>query len=134
MNLIKKINLKTAAYINIAIILLVIFCHLLIVFQIIPFSWVNGGRSLTFESQKQSSLISISILFLMIPINVGAMKYFLNKFLNIILKILLYGLFIYFALSLIMQLFGTLFEKTVMSILCLISALMYLRLAIEKRI
>ena len=132
MNLLRKINLKSAAYINITIISAVIIVHILILFQIIPFNWVSGGRLSTYELQRQVSILGIIILLFTIPINLWASKVILKNRLIILLKILLYILFVYFVISFFMQILGTLFEKIGMSILCLISSIMYLRLAIEK--
>ena len=128
----KKINLKLAAYVNIAIISLVIIGHILIILQIIPYNWVSGGRLPTYEAQRQISIISIIILLITIPVNLWGAKIILKNKLITLRKILLYVLFTYFVISFFMQIFGTLFEKVGMSILCLLSAIIYFRLAIEK--
>jgi hypothetical protein len=128
----KNINLKLAAYINIVIALAVIILHIFIILQIIPFNWVSGGRLPTYEMQRQVSIISIIILLITIPINLWASKIILKNKLIVLLKIMLYILFAYFSISIFMQILGTLFEKIGMSILCIISSIMYFRLAIEK--
>lgn len=132
MKFIKRISLQSAVLINITIILIAILVHSLIIFQVLPYTWVSGGFSPTFEMQKQISVISTMILCVTIPINLLAYKKILKKKLVIVLKILLYILFAYFFFGFFMQLLGTIFERTLMSILCLLSAIMYLRLAIEK--
>ena len=132
MNLLRKINLKFAAYINIVVALAVIIGHVLIIFQIIPFNWVSGGRLSSYELQKQVSIASIIILIITIPINLWGAKIILKNKLIVVLKIILYILFGYFTISFFMQLLGTLFEKIAMSILCLSNMVMYFRLAIEK--
>ena len=133
MGLIKKLNLKAAGCINIAALATTIVVHCLVIFKVLPFTWLNGGRSATFESGMQTSIISIGILFLMILINLFACEVIrVNKF-AAVLKMLLWVLLIYSIFALAQQLLGTPFEKFVMSILCLVNVLMYLRMAVEKR-
>lgn len=133
MNLIKRISLKTAGYLNIAAILAAIMTHLLVIFQIMPYTWINGGRSENFPMGQRTSLISIGILVVMLLINFWACGLIPIKKALMLLKVLLWILFVYSVFGLVQQLFGTTFEKFFMSILCLINVLMYFRLAIEKR-
>jgi hypothetical protein len=127
-----KINLKIAAFILIFINSLVIIGHILILLQVIPYNWVSGGLIASYEEQKQISIISIVILLCTIPINLWGANIILKNKLHIVLKILLWVLFAYSCIGFCMQILGTLFEKTVTSILCLVSAIMYFRLIIEK--
>jgi hypothetical protein len=131
MNLIRKLSLKTAGYVNIIAIIITVITHLLIIFQVIPFTYLNGGRSLTIAGARQTSIISIFILALMIVVNIWALKR-LKKYIPL-LKIMLWVLFAYSIFGTVQQLLGTTFEKFCMSILCMINVIMYFRLAIEKR-
>jgi putative effector of murein hydrolase LrgA (UPF0299 family) len=131
MRLIRKLSLKTAGYINIAAISASVIVHLLLIFQTIPYTYLNGGRSPTLTAARQTSIISIIILFLMILINLWAVL-FKEKFTSL-LKALLWLLFVYSVFGTIQQFLGTTFEKVGMSILCIINVIMYFRLAIEKR-
>jgi hypothetical protein len=132
MGILKKIDLKLAAYINIAINILAITVHILVILQIIPFNWVSGGKIQSYEIQKQASILSIFILLFTIPISLWGSKIILKNKLIILLKILLFIFCAYSFIGFLMQILGTLFEKIGMSILCLVSGVMNLRLLIEK--
>jgi hypothetical protein len=131
MNHIKKINIKTTGYINISAIFAAVLVHLLVTFQVIPYTYINGGRSISFAGARQTSILSIIILVSMVFVNFWALLSV--KRYVIFLKILLWILFIYSVFGIIQQLMGTLFEKIGMSVVCLVNAIMYLRLALEKR-
>lgn len=133
MNRIKKLNLKVASYLNIVAIIIAIIVHFLVIFQIVPYNWINGGRSIDLASAQKTSVISIGILLVMILINLLAYKMFKNKKIVIVLKILLWILFVYSIFGFLQQLFGTTFEKFSMNLLCLVNVIMYYRLAIEIR-
>jgi fumarate reductase subunit D len=129
----RKIDIKTAGYINIIILAVVICIHLLVIFGVMPFTWINGGRSASFEIGQQTSIVSIVILFVMILVNIWAAGIIrINRFVTV-LKILMWIFFAYSLVGLVQQLMGTTFEKFGMSILCLVNMIMYFRLAIEKR-
>lgn len=130
--MLKKINLKAASIICIAISILTIILHLLVIFKIIPFTWVNGGMSETFEIAFKTSFIGIVILLLGIPIYVVAGGWISFKKFKWLLTFLLWAIFVFSCVSIVMQLFGTPFEKMFTSLLCLINAVMVFRLAIEK--
>ena len=132
MNMLKKIDLKKAALINIFVIALAIIVHFLVIIQVIPYNWVSGGQLETYEMQKQVSIFSILILLVTVPINLWGGKIILKNKFYVLLKILLIILCAYFAIGFFMQILGTLFEKIAMSVLCLIHFIMYLRMAIEK--
>ncbi len=133
MDRIRKINLKVAGYLNITALIVTIIVHALVIINLMPFTWINGGRSTNFAIGQQTSIFSIGILLVMIFVNMwacGVIK--VRKYLTV-LKVLLWTLFVYSIFGLVQQLLGTTFEKLYMSILCLINIVMYFRLAIEKR-
>ncbi|AHF08422.1 hypothetical protein DESME_02330 [Desulfitobacterium metallireducens DSM 15288] len=66
----KKMNLKIAGIISVMVALITIAIHTLVILKIMPFSWINGGRSETFEIAKQTSTISIIILIFSIIISI----------------------------------------------------------------
>jgi hypothetical protein len=132
MNVLRKINLKPAAYIIIAINLLVIAGHILIILRVIPFNWVSGGLISSYEIQKQISVTSIIILLSTVPVTLWGAKIIFKNKLTVLLKILLCILCAYFFVGFFMQILGTLFERCVTSIFCIVSAIMYFRLIIEK--
>ena len=133
MNWVREIDLKVAGYLNIAVIIMTIIVHLLVVFQVMPFTWINGGRSATFAIGRQTSIISIGILIVIILVNMWACKLIRVKKCIIIMKALLWFLFVYSIFGLVQQLLGTTFEKFIMSIVCTVNVIMYFRLAIENR-
>ena len=57
----RKINMKTAVFMGICFYSLTILIHVLIISGIIPFTWVNGGRSESLATQLPISIISIII-------------------------------------------------------------------------
>lgn len=132
MNWIRKISLKTAGSINIAAIIMAAIVHLLVILQVMPYTWINGGRSVSMEVQQQVSMTSIFILAVMALINLWIIKTVRwNQVVYILHAICLWLLFIYSVIGAIMQLFGTPFEKICMSVLCVVNAIMYFRLAVE---
>ncbi len=134
--MLKKIDLRQAGLINILMNLLAIIVHLLVIFQFMPYNWINGGRSATYEIALQTSINSIPILIIYALISLLASGIFQIKWNNItkiIISILLWIITISTSFGLILQLLGTPFEKFVMSIVCVISIITTIRLAIEKR-
>lgn len=61
-NDIRKIDIKKAGAISATMGIINIIIHILIITQIMSYTWVNGGRSVSFESARQTSL-SIRIIF-----------------------------------------------------------------------
>ena len=134
MRAIKKIPVKTAVMVNVACILIVLAFHLLVIARVIPFFWINGGRSESFQAQRQLSFSSVWILLGMAAINFCALKKaWKPKAAGIVLTALFWLLFAYSLFGTAQQLLGTVFEKLCMSLLCIANALMYFRLAVEKR-
>lgn len=132
MHLIRKISLKTAGSINIAAIIMAAIVHLLVILQVMPYTWINGGRSASLEVQQQISMTSIFILVIMALTNFCIIKTVRwNKVVYILRSICLWLLFIYSIIGAVMQLFGTPFEKICMSVLCVVNTTMYFRLAVE---
>jgi len=131
--MIKKINLRTAGLISVVISLITIAIHTLVIFKVMPFTWINGGRSETFEIAKQTSTISIIILIVGIFISFWACGIIHFKKFKKLLTAILWISFAYACIGIILQLIGTPFERFFTSILCIINAIATFRLAIEKR-
>lgn len=131
--MIKKISLKTAGSTCILISILTIIFHLLVIFKIMPFTWINGGMSETFEIALKTSFIGIVILLLWIPIYVVAGGWISLKKFKWLLTTLLWVIFVFSSVSIVLQFLGTPFEKMCTSFLSIINAIMTFRLAIEKR-
>ncbi len=134
--MIKKIGLKQAGLIYISMSIITIIVHLLVIFQIMPYTWTNGGRSATYEIARQTSINSIPYFVIGFPIILMACGIIPVKWNSITKKVLSLWLWIGVALAslgFIMQLLGTPFEKGIMSLVCAISVITGIRLAIEKR-
>ncbi len=131
--MIKRIGLKTAGMASVIIAVITIIIHLLVILQIMPYTWINGGRSASFEAASQASLVSIAILLIFSFIYLWAGQIIrITKFKRL-LTVILWLMFAYACLGIVMQFLGTPFEKAVTGVLCILNALATFRLAIEKR-
>lgn len=133
--LIRKIGLKKAGLLYISMSIITIIVHLSVIFQLMPYTWINSGRSATYEVARQTSILSIPYFVLMLLISLIACGIIRVKWNNVAKKmfsIFLWMIVAYTCLGLIMQLLGTTFEKSVMSVVCAVSVIMGIRLAIEK--
>lgn len=129
----RKIKHETAATTNIAAIFLAIAVHIMVIIQVIPYDWINGGRSHSLQEQQHTSMISIVILIIMVLVNLWSCRAAIrSKGLELVRVTILWMLFAYSILGTVMQLFGTPFEQICMSVLCLVNAVMYFRLAISR--
>ena len=131
--MIRKINLKTAGIISVAVAIIAIMIHTLVILKVMPFAWVSGGRSETFEVAKQTSTVSIIILAVSIFISLWACEIIHLKGFKRFLSVILWISFAYDCIGIILQFLGTPFEKLFTSVLCIINAIVAYRLAIEKR-
>lgn len=123
--------MKTAVFMGIIFYTLSILIHFLIMSKIIPFTWVNGGRSESFAEQLLISVIntvisSIGVVFTLI---VGSNK--LSKY-KIGMTVICWFFVVLWSFGFIQQLFGTPFEKMVCSLVLLLGVISHLRMAIEK--
>ena len=134
--MIKKIGLKQAGLIFITMSITTIIVHLLVILNLMPYTWINGGRSASYEIARQTSINSIPYFVIQIALVLfvsGIIPVRWNSVVKKIISILLWIMVVYTCMGLIMQLFGTPFEKIVMSLVCAISIIAGIRLAIEKR-
>jgi hypothetical protein len=54
--MIKRIGLKQAGLIYITMSIITVIVHLLVIFRLMPYTWINGGRSATYEIVRQTSI------------------------------------------------------------------------------
>jgi hypothetical protein len=132
----KKIEAKTAGIIFLLMMAVTIIVHLLVIIKIIPYEWVNGGKINSYDETFSIAVLSIIILiiislFTLISSTILNVK--LSRIPKIILKIISWILVVYFAFIIILQFIGTNFEIFFMSIVCLVSFLCSVRIAINKR-
>ena len=128
----RKINMKTAVFMGICFYSLTILINVLIISGIIPFTWVNGGRSESFATQLPISIanIIISIIGGVFTLIVdGNMLYKYKRGITIICWFFV----VLWSFGFILQLLGTPFEKLICSLILLLGVISNLRMAIEKR-
>ncbi|MDN4494982.1 hypothetical protein [Ureibacillus aquaedulcis] len=124
--------MKTAVFMGIIFYSLTILIHFLIISKSMPFTWVNGGRSESFANQLPISVINmvISIIGLVFTLFVGRFK--LYKYTRGI-TVICWFFVVLWSFGFIQQLFGTTFEKMVVSIVLLLGVISNLRMAVEKK-
>ncbi len=128
----RKVNMKTAVYMGICFYSLTFLIQILIITGIIPFTWVNGGRSESIATQ-----LPISIINLIISIIGGTFTLLVGG--NILYKykrgitVICWFFVVLWSFGFIQQLFGTPFEKMVCSFILFLGVISNLRMAIEKR-
>ena len=123
--------MKTAVFMGIIFYSMTILIHFLIISKSIPFTWVNGGRSDSFAEQLPITVINliISTIGLVFTLIIGRIKIYKYK------RGITFICWFFVALwsfGFIQQLFGTIFEKMVCSLILLIGVISNLRMAIEK--
>ena len=124
--------MKTAVFMGIIFYSLTISIHVLIISGIIPFTWVNGGRSESFATQ-----LPISIINIIISIIGGVFTLIVGR--NILytckrgITVICWFFVVLWSFGFIQQLFGTPFEKMVCSLILFLGVISNLRKAIEKR-
>lgn len=57
----RKINLKKAGFYSCMAGVINIIVHILVIIQILPYTWVNGGRTETLIAARELSMLSIII-------------------------------------------------------------------------
>lgn len=133
LDLIRNIDITLAGYLSVAMLSLVILGHALVILKVIPYTWINGGRSVSYEAQKKQSIIGIiallaNIAFFLVASNIISVD--MGSMGNKIIDIILWILAILFMISTVMQLLGTKFERYVMSVIVLILLVCIFRMII----
>lgn len=133
---IRKIDLRKTGIFSAVIGGINIAVHVLVIANIIPYLWVNGGRSESFAVAQQISIVSIVItivymLIILIASRVIPIRF--NKFWGIVLSVFLIITLPLSFLGIIQQLLGTTFEKCVMTTVAIIWFCTHFRIAFEKR-
>ena len=127
----RKINLKTAVIMGICFYLLTILLHVLIICSVIPYTWVNGGRSDSFAAQLPLSIFSILICMIGVVFTqvVGGNPQYKHKRLR---TVLCWVFVAFWSFGFLQQLLGTPFEKMFCSLLLILGIVSNLRMAIEE--
>jgi hypothetical protein len=128
----RKINMKTAVFLGICFYSLTTLLHVLIISSVIPFTWVNGGRSDSFATQLPLSIIGIIICIIggVFTLVVGGNKQYKHKRQR---TVLCWFFVVLWSFGFLQQLLGTPFEKMFCSLLLILGIISNLRMAIEKR-
>lgn len=133
---IREFDLKKAGYGGCIIGLINILIHALVILGIIPYIWVNGGRteSLTVAQELSvSSIIITAINMLIVLVATQIIPIKLNRFVGIALSAFLILTLPFTFIGIIQQFLGTMFEKMVMGVVAIIGFCFDIRIAFEKR-
>ena len=139
MNIFDKVSvfdLKKAGLINFAVGGINVLIHISVIAGLLPYMWVNGGRTESYEMACSISASSIVVTLIgMIITLVGAkiipVKF--NRFCGIAFTVFLVAMLPLAFMGIIQQFLGTLFEKSFCSILTIAGFLTSFRIAFEKR-
>lgn len=133
---IRKFDLRKAGLCSAAIGGVNVMVHILVIANIIPYLWVNGGRTESFAVAQQTSLSSIGMTIINILIALIASQIIpvkLNKFWGIVLSTFLIITLPLTLVGVIQQFLGTIFERCVMGMVTIIGFCADTRIAFEKR-
>lgn len=133
---VRTYSLKKAGYCSVTIGCVNIVVHILTIMQILPYTWINGGRTESYIAAKDISISSIiftvvNILIALIASQIIPLK--MNKFFGIVLSVFLIATLPMSIMGIVQQFLGTIFEKCVMSIVTIIGFVSDVRIAFEKR-
>lgn len=132
MDILRKLNMKTAIIMALCFYSIAILIHVLVISSIIPYIWINGGRSESLSAQIPISVISIIILIFGVLFTLTAGGVIPFKF-NRSLTVISWFFVILWSIGLVQQLLGTNFERYFISFTMLLGIISNLRLALEKR-
>ncbi len=115
MKYLTKIPFRVARALMAGFYISVILTHLMIIVKIIPYDWVNGGRSASYELQLTQSILSAILVLIALSIawKLSSPEPGENKHIIFIVMTIIYSI------PLISQFTGTDFERYVMSIVLL---------------
>lgn len=133
---IRKLNLRKAGLCSATIGGINILVHILVIANIIPYLWVNGGRTISFTEAQQISMNSIIMTIINVIIALVASQIIpirFNKFWGIAISTFLIITLPLGFIGILQQFMGTTFEKCVMSVVTIIGFCADIRIAFEKR-
>jgi hypothetical protein len=127
-------NKKIAGMMFIIFNIITIIIETLIIFKILPYNIIGGGRLENYNSALRMAIISIIILGLEIIFIIVVQKYNRNAKTNLFIKIVLWIIFAILCVNIIGNvLSNTLFEKIFMGIICLLQMLNIMRIIIDNK-
>jgi hypothetical protein len=98
--------------------------QILVICKIIPYQWVNGGMSVSYDVQAVQSVVSIAITLLLFVFVMRMVS--LKGCLKVWQRRSLYVITAWWTLGLLLQLIGTPFERYVMSPVLLVGVVGHL--------
>lgn len=133
---IRRISLKKTGYISIILSVLNLFLHIAVLLQLLPYTWVNGGRTASFEAACQVSVASMvlttmKVLFILFASQIIPVK--INRFWGAAISFIMIIMLPFDIVGIIQQFLGTTFEKCVTSVITIAILITDFRIAIEKR-
>lgn len=136
LNKIRKFDIKKAGIGACIIGGINILVHLFVIFEIIPYTWTNGGRTESLNAARELAATSIIMTIMNILIALVASKLIplkMKRGVGIALSVFLIATLPLTFVGVIQQFLGTAFEKCIMSIVTLIGFCLDIRIAFEKR-
>lgn len=133
---IRKFDLWKAGICSVVVGGIGIIIHSLVIANVIPYFWVDGGRTETFAAAQQLSTSSIGMLLVNILITLIASRIIpvkLNRFWGILLSAFLIMTLPLSLVGVVQQFLGTTFEKCVTGIVTILGFCADTRIAFEKR-
>ena len=109
---IRKYDLNKAGYVSCSIGIITIIVHILVIIGVLPYLWVNGGRSESFSAAQSTSFSSIVITVISILITLIASQIIpvrLNRFWGIAISAFLIVTLPLSFIGIVSQFLGTLF-------------------------
>jgi hypothetical protein len=134
-NIMMKIyNNRSAGILFIILNIITMIIETLIIFKILPYNIIGGGRLENYNSALRAAIISIIILGIEIIFITIVQKYNKNGKTNLFIKIILWIIFSILCINIIGNILGkTLFEKIFMGIICLLQLLNIMRIIIDNK-
>lgn len=116
-----KNNSKTVGWIALLANLSMSCVAVLVLFKVVPYNIIGGGRMESYEKAAMLAGFSIFVQLILMYCTAVAADIILNKRFQKIAGIVLRVFSVYFALNIVMNLMGkTWFEKVVCSLVCLV--------------
>lgn len=133
---IRKFNLRKAGYCSITVGVINVILHILVIVSVLPYTWVNGGRTESFSQAQSISANSIimtiiNILIAALASQIIPVKF--NRFWGIAISVFLIVTLPFGVIGIAEQFLGTIFEKCFTSILTIVGFCSDVRIAFEKR-
>lgn len=127
-----KIPIETVIKLGYVYYAIVLLTHILILLGVIPYQWVNGGRSVSYAAQAQLSYMSmiialIGLIYIFLTERIKPMRY------HIVFRIFTWLVTAYWVLGFFMQLLGTPFERFLLSLVLLFGIWVHARIALVKK-